>query len=140
MAQIRANALLWKPPTVKFAVHDGDTYWMLVDLKNNGFRAGAEVCDIRLFGYSAKEIGQAADADRVSGTEARQIAEQILVSMGSEIEVDLKGRDKYGRDLASVYIAGDDFGLILASRRAVIAGSFKGLHGPEFAIYDELDS
>ena len=135
MTTIRANAMLWKPPTVKSAVHDGDTYWFLVDIKNNAFRNGAIVCDCRLFGFSAVEIGGAADAQRVSGHDARLIAEKILTA-ASKIEVEFMGRDKYGRDVAQVYVDGNLLGPMLAKLGAVVAGSFKGLHGPEFAAFD----
>lgn len=120
--------MLWKPPTVKNAVHDGDTYWFLVDIKNNGYRSGAIVCDVRLAGYSAIEIGHAGDSQRVSGTEARAIAEMILKG-AQQVEVEFMGHDKYGRDVANVFVDGDLLGPILADRRAAIPGSFKGLHG-----------
>jgi len=130
---IRAKAMLWKPPTVKEAVHDGDTYWMIVDIKNNGYRAGAIVCDIRLWGYSAREVGQGPELDaagkvvRVSGNEARDIAKQLLSVFNDMIEVEFMGRDKYGRDLGKIFVAGDEFGPILAERKAASAGAFKGV-------------
>ena len=134
--------MLWKPPSVKYAVHDGDTYWFIVDIKNNSFREGAFVCDVRLFGYSAREIGQPGETEttgeiiRVSGRQAREIAEEVL-RLADQIELEFMGRDKYGRDLANVYVNGDLLGPLLVARNAVVAGSFKGLHGPEFAIYDQ---
>ena len=114
------------------AVHDGDTYWFLLDLGVNGFREGAQVQDVRLRDYSARELRQGAELDaqgnviRVAGREAQRIAERLLTG-AKEIVVQPTTRDKYGRSVGFVWIDGQSLGEALLAEKAVVHGSFMGV-------------
>ena len=80
-------------------VVDGDTLHM---------RCGWVVHKVRLLGFDTPEVFRPqCDAERVAGQRATARM-QHLVAAGPVTAVRFQGRDRYGRDLARVEIAGQD--------------------------------
>lgn len=117
-------------------VHDGDTYVMLLDLRGNGFDAGAETFRVRLRDYSSPELGAPAAPPLLSGHAARDYADKLLRAAGS-LTVELLGPDpasgaqaaaaeSFARQVAWVWADDVALGPALAAAGAARAGAFKG--------------
>ena len=93
-------------------VTDGDTLHMTCDGRRH---------KVRLLGFDTPEIySPKCAAEREMGLKATRLMER-LVNAGPVTAVTFKGRDRYGRDLAWVEVAGRDLTeAMLASGLAVV--------------------
>jgi endonuclease YncB( thermonuclease family) len=124
-------APLVRPAAQLQRVIDGDTYVVALDIWGTGFEE-ADRRTVRLLDYGARELADKAPVDpknlgRVTGPEAREIAEKLFAGVGPALSVEVKGKDKYGRVLAWLWLGEISLGAKLAELHAVAATSTKGL-------------
>jgi hypothetical protein len=124
------SAEIVRPQVALHEVHDGDTYWVLVNWLRDKTPPWnhAELVSVRLRDYSARELRDTAVVDpkglnRVDGPTATQIAAAVLTS-ASDITVEFQGLDSMGRPVVWVWIdtadgAGLSLGQVLLAKRAV---------------------
>jgi len=94
-------------PAAEVRVIDGDT-----------LRIGAE--RIRLIDIDAPEMGSGArcDAERYLADIAKERLSTIIE--GQQLEVDRRGRDRFGRTLAYIRVSGADVGEMLIRARVAV--------------------
>lgn len=111
-------------------VVDGDGFVFHI-ARFGSYEKRSGVDTYRLMGYRARELHQDAEMEgdhliRVSGREAKQIAEHLLRTATS-IEVEEFGIDNFGRVLCAVYVDGVSLGTLLMAASAVVPGSTMGV-------------
>jgi endonuclease YncB( thermonuclease family) len=99
-------------------VRDGDTYELLLDVLNNGFKVGAVTAEVRLRDFSCPERYTA------EGRHAREVAEELLA--GGEVVVELRGERTFGRLVGWVWVAGEALGPELVARGVAQPGARVG--------------
>lgn len=121
---------------------DGDSFRLLVNFRRRGTWDGAQVVDVRLRGYRARESTGALKNEpevdpvsgvllRVSGVEATRIATDVLTR--SELTlVEFTGANDRGRDVCDVYVRMpgaelEHLGRVLMALHAVLPGSTIGV-------------
>lgn len=126
-----------RPRAQLVRVHDGDTYLLLLDLHARGLsQDGCQSVWVRLRGYSARELSDTAAEDpkglgRVDGPAARDAA-QAAFAAATEILVEIQGPAgassiSFDRLAATIYVDGQDLGVLLEAQHAVAAGAFEGV-------------
>jgi micrococcal nuclease len=80
-------------------VYDGDTLTADIDL---GFKLWAKKIKIRLAGVDTPEIRTKDPEEKVMAIKARDRVRELC--LGKEVIITTRGKGKYGRWLASVYI------------------------------------
>jgi endonuclease YncB( thermonuclease family) len=95
------------PPPAEIRVIDGDT-----------IRVGAE--RIRLIDIDAPEMNNSAacDAERLLADVAKAKLTEILT--GKPLEIERRGRDRFGRTLAYIRVSGADIGEMLIRARVAV--------------------
>jgi len=83
-------------------VYDGDTLTAEIDL---GFMLWAKKIKLRLLGVDTPEIRSKRPEEKALAIKARDRVRELC--LGKEVKIITHGKGKYGRWLASVYIAED---------------------------------
>lgn len=121
---------------------DGDTFDLLVNFRRKTSWRDAQVVDVRLSGYMARE-NEGAQKDtpeldangqvvRVSGREAARITTDVL-TRSSLILVQFTGLVSFQREVCDVWVSlpgeppAQPLGAVLLARRAVLPGRTMGL-------------